>query len=47
MIEIGVLGALVLLLGVTAWLLRLKEREPGEGDDTGPYTPDEGQQPAR
>jgi uncharacterized membrane protein (DUF373 family) len=28
--EIGVLGAVVLLLGVTAWLLRLKEREPEE-----------------
>ncbi len=30
--EIGVLGVLVLLLGITAWLLRLKEREPDEGD---------------
>ena len=30
--EIGVLGGLVLLLGVTAWLLRLKEREPDEGE---------------
>jgi hypothetical protein len=29
--EVGVLGVLVLLLGVTAWLLRLKEREPDEG----------------
>jgi uncharacterized membrane protein (DUF373 family) len=29
--EIGVLGVVVLLLGVTAWLLRRKEREPGEG----------------
>ena len=29
--EIAVLGVLVLLLGVTAWLLRLKEREPDEG----------------
>jgi len=37
--EIGVLGGLVLLLGATAWLLRIKEREPGEGDDDGdPYT---------
>ena len=30
--EIGVLGVVVLLLGVTAWLLRLKEREPEETD---------------
>ena len=30
--EIGVLGVVVLLLGVTAWLLRLKEREPAEVD---------------
>lgn len=30
--EISVLGVLVLLLGITAWLLRLKEREPDEGD---------------
>ena len=29
--EVGVLGVLVLLLGITAWLLRLKEREPDEG----------------
>ena len=29
--EIGVLGVVVLLLGVTAWLLRIKEREPQEG----------------
>ena len=28
--EIGVLGVIVLLLGITAWLLRLKEREPEE-----------------
>jgi uncharacterized membrane protein (DUF373 family) len=28
--EIGVLGVVILLLGVTAWLLRLKEREPEE-----------------
>ncbi len=41
--EIGVLGVLVLLLGVTAYLLRLKEREPGEGDETGPYTPERAQ----
>ncbi len=32
MVEIGVLGVLVLLLGVTALLLRRKEREPDEGD---------------
>ena len=29
-IEIGLLGLLVVLLGVTAWLLRVKEREPAE-----------------
>ncbi|MCU1603990.1 MAG: hypothetical protein JWP46_455 [Modestobacter sp.] len=29
--EIAVLGVLVVLLGGTAWLLRLKEREPDEG----------------
>jgi uncharacterized membrane protein (DUF373 family) len=29
---IGVLGVLVLLLAISAWLLRLKEREPDEGD---------------
>jgi uncharacterized membrane protein (DUF373 family) len=28
---IGVLGVLVLLLAISAWLLRLKEREPDEG----------------
>ena len=28
--EIGVLGVVVLLLGITAWLLRIKEREPEE-----------------
>ena len=39
--EVGVLGVLVLLLGITAYLLRLKEREPGEGDEGGPYTPAE------
>ena len=44
--EVGVLGGLVLLLGITAWLLRLKEREPGEGDDSEPYTPDEGREKA-
>ncbi len=31
--EIGLLGGLVLALGFTAWLLRLKEREPDETDD--------------
>ena len=41
LLEIGVLGVLVLLLGITAFLLRRKEREPGEGDDShDPYTPD-------
>ena len=30
--EIAVLGVVVLLLGVTAWLLRIKEREPEEAD---------------
>jgi len=40
LMEIGVLGFLVLLLGVTAWLLRIKEREPGEGDASEPYEPD-------
>ncbi len=29
--EIAVLGIVVLLLGLTAWLLRIKEREPQEG----------------
>ncbi|MTD14801.1 hypothetical protein GIS00_12705 [Nakamurella sp. YIM 132087] len=29
--EIAILGALVLVLGLTAWLLRRKEREPDEG----------------
>jgi len=29
--QIGVLAGVVLLLGVTAWLLRRKEREPEEG----------------
>lgn len=36
--EISVLGVLVLLLGLTAFLLRRKEREPTEGDDDGPAT---------
>ena len=34
--QIGVLGVLVLALGLTAWLLRLKEREPDETDDDDP-----------
>ena len=29
--QIGVLSGVVAILGVTAWLLRLKEREPDEG----------------
>jgi uncharacterized membrane protein (DUF373 family) len=41
LLEIGVLGVLVLLLGITALLLRRKEREPGEGDESDdPFTPD-------
>ena len=43
--EIGVLGVLVLLLGLTAFLLRRKEREPGEGDKGSPYSPDTGEAP--
>jgi len=31
--QIGVLGVVVVLLGGTAWLLRLKEREPEESAD--------------
>jgi hypothetical protein len=38
-IEIGVLGFLVLLLGLTSFLLRRKEREPDEGD-SGPPAPE-------
>jgi len=30
--EIAVLGVVVILLGATAWLLRVKEREPEEGE---------------
>ena len=42
--EIAVLGVLVLLLGATAWLLRLKEREPDEGEKAGAEQPaDQGQ----
>jgi uncharacterized membrane protein (DUF373 family) len=29
--EIGILGSLILILGITAYLLRRKEREPDEG----------------
>ncbi len=36
MVEIGSLGVLVLLLGLTAFLLRRKEREPDEGDKGSP-----------
>jgi len=35
-IEIGVLGVLVLLLGLTSFLLRRKEREPDEGASSPP-----------
>lgn len=35
MVEIGVLGVLVLLLGTTALLLRRKEREPDEAEPVG------------
>jgi uncharacterized membrane protein (DUF373 family) len=31
-VEIGLLGVLVVLLGLTSFLLRRKEREPDEGD---------------
>jgi hypothetical protein len=37
--EIGVLGVLVLLLGLTSFLLRRKEREPDEGA-SGPPAPE-------
>lgn len=36
LLEVGVLGGLVLALGLTAWLLRLKEREPEEAERAGP-----------
>jgi uncharacterized membrane protein (DUF373 family) len=32
--EVAVLGVLVLALGATAWLLRIKEREPPEADNS-------------
>ncbi len=35
-VEIGVLGVLVLLLGVTSLLVRRKEREPDEGETSAP-----------
>jgi hypothetical protein len=35
-IEIAVLGVLVLLLGLTSFLLRRKEREPDEGESGSP-----------
>jgi uncharacterized membrane protein (DUF373 family) len=35
-IEIAVLGVLVLLLGLTSFLLRRKEREPDEGESSPP-----------
>ena len=34
--EIAALGVLILLLGLTSWLLRRKEREPGEGEGSAP-----------
>ena len=34
--QISVLGVVVLLLGLTAWLLRVKEREPEEGEESRP-----------
>ena len=34
--EIGVLSVVVLLLGATAWMLRIKEREPQEGEANQP-----------
>lgn len=37
--QIGVLGVVVLLLGGTAWLLRLKEREPEEGEQSDDLLP--------
>jgi len=43
--EVAILGVLVLLLGATALLLRRKEREPGEGDDQGPFQADQAGDP--
>ena len=34
--QIGVLGVVVFLLGATAWMLRIKEREPQEGQTNQP-----------
>jgi uncharacterized membrane protein (DUF373 family) len=39
-VEIGLLGVLVVLLGVTAFLLRRKEREPDEGEPAPARDPD-------
>lgn len=36
MLQVGLLGALVLLLAVSAWLLRRKEREPQEAQGSAP-----------
>lgn len=33
-VTLGVLGALVLVLAAAAWMLRIKEREPSEGEDS-------------
>ena len=33
-VNLGVLGALVLVLAAAAWMLRIKEREPSEGGDS-------------
>lgn len=38
--QIGLLGVLVLVLGATAWLMRLKEREPDEGEPDRPAAAD-------
>lgn len=43
--DVGLLVVLVLLLGVTGWLLRLKEGEPGEGNDGEPFEADRGKPP--
>ena len=34
-INLGVLGGLVLVLSMAAWLLRVKEREPSEAANSG------------
>ena len=33
-VNLGVLGGLVLVLAAAAWMLRIKEREPSEGEDS-------------